>query len=325
MNHIVRGSCRLAVYSLSLLPVMNAQDKPKESISPGNSMRIWQARAVVGSLMKLCHRILILTALIILIFIPEATLAQQQPAQLKMPSNEQVTIFRALRNLPCRTHDAGQVCHDLQYRGRTIDFDFTTQKKNSLSETTHYTIDLTTLAKVTNECKQKRHWSGIVSYKYTGCDFLVGGQTPSRDLAVLLQSFRTRDNNFDAACLNRLHEYSLQPEQLVAHFHEAAAAWRALPQRPPISDAVRVQRLLAEEAIKQGQPYMALYYYEVGLEKDPLWPEGYFNAALVAASVDVYAQAAEHMQHYLELLPDAPDAQAARDQIGMWQIKAKEK
>ena len=58
--------------------------------------------------------------------------------------------------------------------------------------------------------------------------------------------------------------------------------------------------------------------------KDPLWPEDYFNAALIAASVGVYAQAAEHMQCYLELLPNAPDAQAARDQIGMWQIKAKE-
>jgi regulator of sirC expression with transglutaminase-like and TPR domain len=116
----------------------------------------------------------------------------------------------------------------------------------------------------------------------------------------------------------------LQPEQPVAHFHEAATSWRALPQRPAISDAVRVQRMLAEDAIKQGQPYMALYYYEVGLEKDPLWPEGYFNAALVAASVEVYAQAAEHMERYLELLPNAPDAQTARDQIAMWQIKAKE-
>ena len=274
--------------------------------------------------MKQVHGILICTALFVLILMPEGALAQQQPPQLKMPSNEQVTIFRALRNLPCQTHD-GLGCHDLQYRGRTIDFDLTTQKKkNSPPETTHYTIDLTTLAKVTSECSQKRHWSGIVSYKYTGCDFKVGGQPASRDLAVLLQSFRTQDNDFDAACLNRLHEYSLQPEQPVAHFHEAAAAWRALPQRPPIPDAVRVQRLLAEDALKQGQPYMALYYYEVGLEKDPLWPEGYFNAALLAASVGVYAQAAEHMQCYLELLPNAPDAQAARDQIGMWQIKAKE-
>jgi hypothetical protein len=30
------------------------------------------------------------------------------------------------------------------------------------------------------------------------------------------------------------------------------------------------------------------------------------------------------MQAYLELVPDAPDAQAARDQIAIWQFRAKE-
>ena len=30
------------------------------------------------------------------------------------------------------------------------------------------------------------------------------------------------------------------------------------------------------------------------------------------------------MQAYLELMPDAADAQAARDQIAMWQYKAKQ-
>ena len=32
----------------------------------------------------------------------------------------------------------------------------------------------------------------------------------------------------------------------------------------------------------------------------------------------------EHMQNYLELLPNAPDAQSARDQLDLWQLKAKE-
>jgi hypothetical protein len=30
------------------------------------------------------------------------------------------------------------------------------------------------------------------------------------------------------------------------------------------------------------------------------------------------------MQSYLELVPNAPDAQSARDQVDLWQLKAKE-
>ena len=37
------------------------------------------------------------------------------------------------------------------------------------------------------------------------------------------------------------------------------------------------------------------------------------------------ADAAEYMENYLLLTPDAADAQAARDQLEMWKIKANEK
>jgi hypothetical protein len=37
-----------------------------------------------------------------------------------------------------------------------------------------------------------------------------------------------------------------------------------------------------------------------------------------------YGNAVLHMQRYLELVPDAPDAQAARDQIVIWQSKIKQ-
>jgi regulator of sirC expression with transglutaminase-like and TPR domain len=65
-------------------------------------------------------------------------------------------------------------------------------------------------------------------------------------------------------------------------------------------------------------------YYEAGLALYPTWPEGHFNAALIAAELGDYTDAAEHMQSYLELLPNAPDAHAARDQLDLWQLKAKE-
>jgi hypothetical protein len=33
----------------------------------------------------------------------------------------------------------------------------------------------------------------------------------------------------------------------------------------------------------------------------------------------------KHMERYLLLMPDAPDAQTARDQIDIWKMKAQEK
>ncbi len=53
----------------------------------------------------------------------------------------------------------------------------------------------------------------------------------------------------------------------------------------------------------------------------PLWPEGQFNAARLYGEVGMHGQAVLHMKRYLELRPDAPDAQPARDQIVVWQSK----
>jgi len=86
-----------------------------------------------------------------------------------------------------------------------------------------------------------------------------------------------------------------------------------------------VQRLMAEDAFKANKPDEALHYYETGVLLYPTWPEGNFNAALIAGDLGYYDAAMEHMQAYLELVPEAADAQAARDKILIWQTKAKEK
>jgi len=217
------------------------------------------------------HKHLIGIAVLIFLLLPCSAPAQQQTTdQLKNPSDNQITIFRALRHLPCRT-EGGAGCHDLKYRGRTLEFDVTAQTKNNAGlETTNYTIDMTTLPTITYECMSKRHWSGIVSWKSDECGFKAGGQDTSPEVARLLSSPHDAPGDFVARALNRVHEFSLQTNSPLNNFSQAAAAWRALPQRPPLLDAVRVQRLLAEDALKQGQPYMALYYYETGLEKDLL-------------------------------------------------------
>ncbi len=129
-----------------------------------------------------------------------------------------------------------------------------------------------------------------------------------------------------AAALNRLHVLANDKDKDAAwnQFRQQAVAWRALATKPPLPDAVRIRRIAAEDAIKNSHPDAALEYYEEGLDLYPTWPEGHFNAALIAAELGDYTDAVEDMQSYLELVPNAPDAQASRDQIDLWQLKAKE-
>jgi hypothetical protein len=128
-----------------------------------------------------------------------------------------------------------------------------------------------------------------------------------------------------AAGVNALRAFARDTDAPLRTFTARAAAWRALATKPPIPDEVRVQRMMAEDAFKANKPDEALHYYETGVMLYPTWPEGNFNAALISGDLGYYDAAIEHMQAYLELVPDAADAQAARDKILIWQTKAKEK
>jgi hypothetical protein len=124
---------------------------------------------------------------------------------------------------------------------------------------------------------------------------------------------------------NTLHAFAVDTKAPLRTFTQRAAAWRALATKPPIPEEVRAQRLVAEDSFKANKPDEALVHYEAGILLYPTWPEGNFNAALIAGDLGYYDAAMEHMQAYLELVPEAADAQAARDKILIWQTKAKEK
>ena len=128
-----------------------------------------------------------------------------------------------------------------------------------------------------------------------------------------------------AAAFNTLRAFARDANAPLRTFTQRAATWRAMATKPPIPEEVRAQRLVAEDSFKANKPDEALAHYENGVLLYPTWPEGNFNAALIAGDLGYYAAAIEHMQAYLELVPEAPDAQAARDKILIWQTKAKEK
>lgn len=107
-------------------------------------------------------------------------------------------------------------------------------------------------------------------------------------------------------------------------FRVAAKAWRENSAKPPLSPVAERQRILAENAIKERNLNSAIEHYEAGLEAQPMWPAGWFNLALIYAEQSNYVDAADRMKHYLELAPDAADAQSAREQMIIWDDKARQ-
>jgi tetratricopeptide (TPR) repeat protein len=125
-----------------------------------------------------------------------------------------------------------------------------------------------------------------------------------------------------AAALNALARSSSLANFNAESFHQRTAAWRALTVKPELSDEIHTRILLAEDAVKSNQPEEALRFYDEGVGLDPTWAQGWFNAALVAAQLNLYSDAILYMQNYLEVVPDATDAASAGDQIKVWKYKA---
>jgi len=94
--------------------------------------------------------------------------------------------------------------------------------------------------------------------------------------------------------------------------------------KPPLSEEVQRLRAMAEDASRNKEFEKAVQYYERALEIEPLWPQGQYNAALLEGELQWYGKAASRMKCYLQLVPDAANAEAAREKIYLWEGKAKE-
>jgi len=140
-----------------------------------------------------------------------------------------------------------------------------------------------------------------------------------------------------ADAFNRLL-YAARHHEMDPDFIAVATAWRALSTTPRLSPEADRERILAENAIKEGKELgsaddnaerlkkldSAIEHFGKALEIQPTWPAGWFNLALLYAEQKSYADATDAMKHYLELVPDASDAQAAREQMIIWEDKAKQ-
>ena len=153
----------------------------------------------------------------------------------------------------------------------------------------------------------------------------VGGWSlvlPDRDKALLSDFYRALGNAVSAAHSHRPMNCTA-PRMPLDEFKLKAAAWRALLAKPALADEIIKKRLLAEDAYAQKSFYKAVEFYEDGTKLDPTWAQGWFNAAMLYSELQDYQDAAECIQRYLILLPDAPDAIKSKEKL-LWQAKAEE-
>lgn len=107
-------------------------------------------------------------------------------------------------------------------------------------------------------------------------------------------------------------------------FQAGVKAWQAKNPKPEMSDDARTFRVMAEDAFKRKEYTAALDNFCIALDRFPMWPEGQYNAALLAGEAEDYELAAKHMRRYLVLAPDATDSAVAKDKLLLWQHKASE-
>jgi tetratricopeptide (TPR) repeat protein len=285
MKNILRTFLLLAGLLLVLMPADQATAQSLYSSSPTDALSLWQAR--------------------------NAVITASKYAFLRIPAGRHYKV------------NSSSIVLTLD----SIEFDATYNANSKNSETKHFLIDLKDIKRVTTKCPDdhSRCWLTTES----GTEYMI----QDKDKEAVWYQFRFGENSVDyaesvltaarfASALNSLHAFAISHPAGLGDFHAQAAAWRALTTKPALAENARILRLAAEDAIKRQKPDEALNDFELGVQADPTWAQGWFNAALLAGELGFFADAAEHMQNYLELMPDAADAKSARDQIDLWKYKA---
>jgi tetratricopeptide (TPR) repeat protein len=289
MKNIPRTFLLLAGLFLALVPANQATAQSQYSSSPTDALSLWQAHRAIVSASKYAEAF----------------------------------------------HLPGWSSHTYPVNPSSIAFTFDSLEFDATNkgETKHFQVDFKGLEKVRGGCNyQECHMDTAGKPQFTIHDkkaveyFLYFGYSPASGVNACQQEKNNAEcmhsANWFAAALNGLHAYAISHPAGSGDFHQQAAAWRALTTKPPLAEGARILRLAAEDAIKRQKPDEALNDFELGVQADPTWAQGWFNAALLAGELGFFADAADHMQNYLELLPDAADAQSARDQIDLWKYKA---
>ncbi|HEY3644980.1 MAG TPA: hypothetical protein VGM16_06535, partial [Gammaproteobacteria bacterium] len=86
----------------------------------------------------------------------------------------------------------------------------------------------------------------------------------------------------------------------------------------PVPEEARQHALLSQDAASRNDTQKALEESDKTIDAAPCWAQGRYQGALLEAQVGYYPVAVQNMKKYLLLDPEALNAQAARDQILIW-------
>ena len=104
---------------------------------------------------------------------------------------------------------------------------------------------------------------------------------------------------------------------------EQAAAWIASGSHVNLPDEALRHKVLGDHAFEQRDFQRAADEYEAALQIYPTWPDGQYVCAAIESQLKDYDDAIPHMKAYLELVPNAPNAEKAKEQIWIWQDEQK--
>lgn len=181
----------------------------------------------------------------------------------------------------------------------------------------------------TNHLKRKNVMADQIAADLLSCTgdqckyILKYQQGPSKgtlDLAFQDEAAAQKFSDAFNRLLYAVHRGEL--EQEAAAFTKAAEAYRAANPKPPLSPEADKERILAENAARERNLDLAADHYLAALEIQPAWPTGWYNLATVYSDQKDYAEAAVAMKHCIELTPDTPEANTAREQLLVWEDKA---
>lgn len=122
-----------------------------------------------------------------------------------------------------------------------------------------------------------------------------------------------------------LKEYHLlmeisTPEEAEAYRSRVARIISQVPSLMELRGEARKYLLQAEVLFNQNKFEEALLDLDKALSHQPFNPQLYFNKALICEKLSNLEEAIQNMEIYLQLYPQAPNAQIVRDQIYKWRF-----
>lgn len=112
------------------------------------------------------------------------------------------------------------------------------------------------------------------------------------------------------------------PEKEANDFHSIALDYRKKDPKPKLPQATIELKKQAESAAKAGRYNSAIDFYTEALSATPWWPYGHYNLAFLLEQQNRKDEAAGEMKKFLDLVPDAVEAEKAKEKIKFWTGKS---